>query len=50
MLSISGFYYISMRRSDGHIEGLYYDPSSPPFQHLALTPEGKRHFPTYEFT
>ncbi|KAL9576709.1 MAG: hypothetical protein Q9212_006877 [Teloschistes hypoglaucus] len=50
MLSISGFYYISMRRSDGYIEGLYYDPSSPPFQHLALKPEGKRHFPTYEFT
>ncbi|KAL8685785.1 MAG: hypothetical protein Q9218_007545 [Villophora microphyllina] len=50
ILTISGFYYISLRRSDGHIEGLYYDPQSNPFQHLALTPEGKRHFPAYEFT
>ncbi|KAI4240323.1 MAG: hypothetical protein LQ352_007661 [Teloschistes flavicans] len=50
VLSISGFYYISMRRSDGHIEGLYYDPLSNPFQHLALAPEGRRQFPTYEFT
>ncbi|KAL8935787.1 MAG: hypothetical protein Q9216_005256 [Gyalolechia sp. 2 TL-2023] len=50
VLTISGFYYISMRRSDGHVEGLYYDPSSTPFQHLSMAPEGKRHFPTYKFT
>lgn len=50
VLTISGFYYVSLRRSDGHIEGLYYDPSSTPFQHLSMVPEGKRYFPTYEFT
>ncbi|KAL8818520.1 MAG: hypothetical protein Q9223_002862 [Gallowayella weberi] len=50
VLTISGFYYISMRRSDGRIEGLYYDPSSAPFQHLSMMPEGKRQFPSYQFT
>ncbi|KAL8949521.1 MAG: hypothetical protein Q9222_004378 [Ikaeria aurantiellina] len=50
VLTISGFYYVSLRRSDGRIEGLYYDPSSAPFQHLSMKPEGKRYFPTYEFT
>ncbi|KAL8683119.1 MAG: hypothetical protein Q9186_000933 [Xanthomendoza sp. 1 TL-2023] len=50
VLTISGFYYISMRRSDGRIEGLYYDPSSAPFQHLSMMPEGKRQFPAYQFT
>ena len=47
-LTISGFYYISLRRADGHVEGLYYDPSSTPYQHLSLIPE-KKTFPTYEF-
>ena len=47
-LTISGFYYISLRRSDGHIDGLYYDPSSTPYQHLNLSPE-KRTFPAYDF-
>lgn len=47
-LTISGFYYVSMRREDGHIEGLYYDPLSSPYQHLSLSPE-KRMFPTYSF-
>lgn len=37
-LSISGFYYVSMRRSDGHCEGLYFDPQSSPYQRLELTP------------
>ncbi|KAI4210740.1 MAG: hypothetical protein LQ351_006415 [Letrouitia transgressa] len=49
-LTISGFYYVSLRRSDGHIEGLYYDPSSTPFQHLTLDPEGRKCFPAYQFT
>ena len=37
-LSISGFYYVSLRRSDGRCEGLYMDPQSyvyavePPFK------------------
>ena len=47
-LTISGFYYVSLRREDGHIEGLYYDPSSTPYQHLSLTPE-KRKFPSFAF-
>ncbi|MCJ1384645.1 hypothetical protein MMC17_007763 [Xylographa soralifera] len=47
-LTISGFYYVSLRRSDGHIEGLYYDPKSTPYQYLSLMPE-KRMFPAYEF-
>ncbi|KAK2789068.1 hypothetical protein FQN52_006435 [Onygenales sp. PD_12] len=50
-LTISGFYYISIRRSDGHIEGMYYDPGSSPYQHLTLDPEMKRGmvFPAYGF-
>lgn len=47
-LTISGFYYVSLQRSDGHVEGLYYDPHSNPYQHLSLTPE-KRTFPAYTF-
>ncbi|KAK4968172.1 hypothetical protein LTR66_011840 [Elasticomyces elasticus] len=35
-LTISGFYYVSLRRADGVLEGLYYDPSSSPFQCLRL--------------
>lgn len=41
-LSISGFYYVSLRRSDGYCEGLYYDPQSRPYQHLELRSEAKR--------
>ncbi|KAH0541355.1 hypothetical protein FGG08_004193 [Glutinoglossum americanum] len=47
-LTISGFYYLSLRRSDGFIEGFYYDPTSSPYQQLTLKPE-KRMFPTYNF-
>ena len=47
-LTISGFYYVSLQRSDGEVEGLYYDPHSNPYQHLSLTPE-KRTFPAYTF-
>jgi hypothetical protein len=35
-LTISGFYYVCLRRSDGKIEGLYCDPQSSPYQHLML--------------
>lgn len=35
-LTISGFYYVSLRRSDGALEGLYYDPQSSPYQCLRL--------------
>ncbi|PGH17331.1 hypothetical protein AJ79_01215 [Helicocarpus griseus UAMH5409] len=50
-LTISGFYYISVRREDGHIEGMYYDPGSSPYQHLSLDPEMKNRmvFPSYSF-
>ncbi|KAH9827451.1 Vacuolar import and degradation protein [Teratosphaeria destructans] len=35
-LTISGFYYVSLRRCDGVVEGLYFDPASTPYQHLRL--------------
>jgi hypothetical protein len=40
-LTISGFYYVSMRRADGHVEGLYCDPQSSPYQFLRLEREGR---------
>lgn len=42
-LSISGFYYVSLRRRDGQVTGLYYDPQSSPYQHLELGPMSSRH-------
>lgn len=48
LLTIGGFYYVSLRRSDGFIKGFYYDPKSTPYQELLLRPK-KRVFPTYEF-
>lgn len=35
-LTISGFYYVSLRRSDGNIDGLYFDTKTSPYQHLRL--------------
>ena len=35
-LTISGFYYVSLRRSDGKIDGLYFDTKTSPYQHLKL--------------
>jgi hypothetical protein len=35
-LTISGFYYVSLRRCDGEVEGLYFDPLSTPHQCLRL--------------
>ena len=40
-LTISGFYYVALRRQTGDIDGLYYDPGSLPFQVLELRPEGR---------
>ena len=34
--TISGFYYVSLRRYDGLCEGLYYDPQTSPCQCLRL--------------
>ncbi|KAL2822527.1 vacuolar import and degradation protein-domain-containing protein [Aspergillus granulosus] len=49
-LTISGFYYISLHRESGHIEGLYYDPGSSPYQQLSLKPETKKMIrPSYNF-
>ncbi|KAL1297128.1 hypothetical protein AAFC00_004705 [Neodothiora populina] len=36
-LTISGFYYVSLRRSDGEIDGLYFDTKTSPYQHLKLS-------------
>ncbi|KAF2503290.1 hypothetical protein BU16DRAFT_555297 [Lophium mytilinum] len=48
-LTISGFYYVCLRRSDGAVEGLYYDPQSSPYQHLKLVPVSGGVFPKWEF-
>ena len=48
-MTISGFYYCSLRRDNGLVEGLYYDPLSSPYQRLKLKPE-KPMFPAYKFT
>jgi hypothetical protein len=48
VLTIGGFYFLSLRRSDGQIQGFYYDPQSQPYQELSLKPQ-KRMFPTYAF-
>ncbi|EEA27599.1 hypothetical protein TMatcc_004094 [Talaromyces marneffei ATCC 18224] len=49
-LTISGFYYISLRRGTGEIEGLYYDPGSSPYQQLSLKPERPTvSFPAVDF-
>lgn len=49
-LTISGFYYICLRRSDGRIEGLYCDPNSSPYQHLVLERSMKEsHWWSWEF-
>ncbi|KAL4765696.1 GID4/VID24 family protein [Aspergillus foveolatus] len=49
-LTISGFYYISLHRETGNIEGLYYDPGSSPYQQLSLKPETKMMTrPSYSF-
>lgn len=39
-LTISGFYYVSMSRQNGTVEGLYFDPDSTPYQYLRLTGNG----------
>ncbi len=52
-LTISGFYYVALRRQTGEIEGLYYDPGSLPFQVLDLRPEAacgiKGRWPAQQF-
>jgi hypothetical protein len=49
-LTISGFYYVCLRRSDGSVEGLYCDPHSSPYQHLTLERQQKfSQFPVWSF-
>ncbi|KAI9369960.1 vacuolar import and degradation protein-domain-containing protein [Aspergillus egyptiacus] len=49
-LTIFGFYYISLHRETGQVEGLYYDPGSSPYQQLSLKPETKKMIrPAYSF-
>lgn len=48
-LTISGFYYVCMRRSDGRVEGLYYDPMSSPYQCLMLESQGRGKFASWDF-
>lgn len=38
-LTISGFYFVCMRRRDGNVEGFYYDTQSSPYQYLCLERE-----------
>lgn len=47
-LTISGFYYVSLRRDSGEVEGLYFDPTSTPYQHLRLK-GGKGGWGAWEF-
>lgn len=48
-LTISGFYYVCLRRSDGRVEGLYYDPMSSPYQCLMLESQGRGRFSSWGF-
>ncbi|KAJ7535772.1 hypothetical protein O6H91_12G045300 [Diphasiastrum complanatum] len=52
-LTIAGFYYVCFTRSNGIVNGYYYDPNSSPFQKLELkaTNEGRsgHSFATYQF-
>ena len=48
-LTISGFYYVCLRREDGFLEGLYYDPLSSPYQHLELRAVGRGGGSSYGF-
>eukprot|EP00249_Psilotum_nudum_P007387 c20520_g1_i2 orf=184-777(+) len=52
-LTIAGFYYVCFSRSDGSVNGFYYDPNSSPFQKLELkaTTEGQcgYAFASYQF-
>lgn len=48
-LTISGFYYVCLRRSDGRVEGLYYDPMSSPYQCLMLESQRRGRFGSWDF-
>jgi hypothetical protein len=48
-LTISGFYYVCLRREDGLIEGLYCDAQSSPYQYLKLARVRDGGFPAWDF-
>lgn len=48
-LTISGFYYVCLKRSSGKLEGLYYDPQSSPYQCLKLDSGKGGIFPSWQF-
>ncbi|KAF2275830.1 uncharacterized protein EI97DRAFT_57071 [Westerdykella ornata] len=48
-LTISGFYYVCLRREDGKLEGLYCDPQSSPYQCLKLESVSRGVFPARAF-
>ena len=48
-LTIYGFYYVALRRADGFLEGLYYDPQSTPYQYLAMNSVNGGSFPKWDF-
>ncbi|KAF9691085.1 hypothetical protein EKO04_010963 [Ascochyta lentis] len=48
-LTISGFYFVCLRRCDGSVEGLYYDPMSSPYQCLRLESEKRARFASWAF-
>ncbi|KAI5194573.1 hypothetical protein E4T39_08599 [Aureobasidium subglaciale] len=48
-LTISGFYYVSLRRSDGNIEGLYFDTKTSPYQRLRLAAKSGGTLASWQF-
>lgn len=48
-LTISGFYYVSLRRDDGNIDGLYFDTKTSPYQHLKLEAKNGGAFGAWQF-
>jgi hypothetical protein len=47
--SIAGFYYISLQKSTGTIDGYYYQKSTEWFQSLTLAHVPERTVQMYEF-
>ncbi|KAI5275436.1 hypothetical protein E4T47_01576 [Aureobasidium subglaciale] len=48
-LTISGFYYVSLRRSDGNIVGLYFDTKTSPYQRLRLAAKSGGKLASWQF-
>jgi len=48
-LTISGFYYVSLRRGDGNIDGLYFDTKTSPYQQLRLAAKSRGTLGSWQF-